>query len=149
MIQYAPYPAALADLVTRTTYRPGWEIRLQNVDRDFDPDDATKVLGSGLTLVVTTIGYNSYKPSAGQNYRVNHYFIVPAATYDERAWMRWLFDQLVLVETHEAMEFFKIDKRRPFAPNHGPGRNPYSILERGTEKDATTMFTGKPTRGTV
>jgi len=56
---------------------------------------------------------------------------------------------LVLVETHEAMEFFKVDKHRPFAPNHGPGRNPYSIHERGSDLDAHTMFTGEPTKGTV
>lgn len=147
MEQAAPYPDALKSLVGRLMYRPGWSFRLGHVDRDEDPEG--NVVGRGLTLTITTLGYNSYKPSDGESYRVNHYFIVPAATYDERAWMRWLFDQVVLVETHEAMEFFKIDKRRPFAPNHGPGRNPYSILERGTEKDATTMFTGEPTKGTT
>lgn len=147
MRQQAPYPDALASLVERVRYRPGWKVSLENVDRD--KDEHGEIVGSGLTLVIRTLGYNSYKPSAGETYAVHHYFIVPAATYDERAWQRWLFDQLVLVETHEAMEFFKIDKRRPFAPNHGPGRNPYSILERGTEKDATTMFTGQPTKGTT
>lgn len=147
LIQTAPYPDALARLVDQVTYRPGSTVSLEDVDRDRDPHG--EVVGSGLTLVVATRGYNSYRLSDGENYRVHHYFIVPAATYDERAWMRWLFDQLVLVETHEAMEFFKVNKRRPFAPNHGPGRNPYSILERGTEADATTMFTGEPTKGTV
>lgn len=147
LIQHAPFPTTLASLVERVTYRPGWRVSLENVDRDKDSEG--RIVGSGLTLVISTVGYNSYKPSDGETYRVFHYFIVPAATYDERAWMRWLFDQLVLVETHEAMEFFKIDRRRPFAPNHGPGRNPYSILERGSEADAATMFTGKPTKGTV
>lgn len=147
MEQTAPFPDALADLVQRLTYRPGWRVWLEDVDRDKDTDG--NVVGKGLTLVITTLGYNSYKPSDGETYRVHHYFIVPAATFDERAWQRWLFDQFVLVETHEAMEFFRIDKHRPFAPNHSPGRNPYSILERGTEKDATTNFRGEPTKGTV
>lgn len=147
MIQTALYPEALAEVVARTSYRPGWTIWLQDAPRDRAPDG--KVLTRGLTLVVQTLGYNSYRVSDGETYLVNHYFIVPAATYDERAWTRWLFDQLVLVETHEAMEFFKVGKHRPFAPNHGPGRNPYSILERGTEQDAATMFDGRPTRGTV
>lgn len=147
LIQRAPFPTALADLVKRVTYRPGWKLSLEEVDRDRDSEG--QVVGRGLTLVVRTLGYNSYRPAMGETYAVHHYMIVPAATYDERAWLRWLFDQLCLVETHEAMEFFKVDKRRPFAPNHGPGRNPYSILERGTEKDATTMFTGEPTKGTT
>lgn len=147
LTQIAPFPTALADLVTRTAYRPGWRIWLEDVDRDKDVEG--NIVGKGLTLVITTLGYNSYKPSEGETYRVHHYFIVPAATYDERAWTRWLFDQFVLVETHEAMEFFRVNKHRPFAPNHSPGRNPYSILERGTEKDAVTNFRGEPTKGTV
>lgn len=147
MQQIAPYPDALASLVERTQYRNGWRFTLENVDRDQDETGAT--VGRGLTLVIRTLGVNSYKPSDGETYRVHHYFIVPAATYDERAWQRWLFDQIVKVETHEAMEFFKIDKHRPYAPNHGPGRDPYTIHERGTEKDAMTMFTGAPTKGTV
>jgi len=147
MTQIAPYPQALASLVDRLTYRPGWRFWLGHQDRDQDAEG--EIVGAGLTLDIITLGYNTYKPSEGETYRVHHYFIVPAATYDERAWTRWIFDQIVLVETHEAMEFFKIGKRRPFAPNHGPGRNPYSVLERGTEKDAATMFTGLPTKGTV
>lgn len=140
MQQIAPFPDALADLVKRLAYRPGWRFYLEDVDRDRDAEG--NVVGKGLTFVVRTRGYNSYRPSDGETYSVCHYFIVPAATYDERAWMRWLFDRLVDVETHECMEFFRIDKKRPFAPNHGPGRNPYSVIERGTEQDAHTRFTG-------
>lgn len=148
MTQQAPYPTALASVVGRVNYRPGWQIWLSEMqERDKDADG--NIVGKGLTLIVKTLGYNSYKPSDVETYRVNHYFIVPAATYDERAWTRWLFDQLVLVETHEAMEFFRVGKRRPFAPNHGAGRNPYSILERGTEEDATTLFDGRKTKGTT
>ena len=144
MGQLAPYPDALASLVKRVSYRPHWRFWLEDADRDRDANG--QVVGKGLTLVIRTVGYNSYKPSDGETYAVCHYFIVPAATYDERAWMRWLFDQCLLVETHEAMEFFRIEqegkKRRPYAPNHGPGRNPYTFLERGTEEDAHTRFTG-------
>lgn len=149
IMQCAPYPAALANLVERVTYRPGWRFFLDDVDRDKDPQG--NVIGKGLTLVIRTLGLNSYRPSAGEHYAVHHYFIVPAATYDERAWQRWLFDQVALVELHEAMEFFKIDSHRPYAPNHGPGRNPYTVHERGTEEDAHTRFTGDVVydRGTV
>lgn len=147
MKQIAPFPFVLENLVSRVSYRPGWRCRLDDVDRDKDADG--KVVGSGLTLIITTLGRNSYRLSDGETYRVNHYFIVPAATYDVRAWTRWLFDRFVDVETHECMEFFKLDGSRPFAPSHGPGNNPYAVRERQTEDDAHTMFTGAPTKGTV
>ncbi len=147
MTQTAPFPQALADIVSRLSYRPGWAFRLGNIDRDKDSNGV--IVGSGLTLDIITRGYNSYQPSDGETYRVHHYFIVPAASYDERAWTRWLFDRLVDVETHECMEFFKIDQRRPFAPSHGAGNNPYTVRDRQTEADAYTMFDGTRTRGTV
>lgn len=147
MQQTAPFPQALADLVARVSYRPGWRFHLGDVDRDEDSEG--KVVGRGLTLTITTLGRNSYRVEDGETYRVNHFFIVPAATYDERAWRRWLFDRLVDVETHECMEFFKIDGRRPYAPSHGPGNNPYTVRERQTEQDAHTMFDRTQTKGTV
>jgi hypothetical protein len=147
MQQTAPFPISLAELVKQVTYRPGWGIRLENVDRDSDAEG--KVVGYGLTLIITTLGRNSYRVNDGETYRVNHYFIVPAATYDVRAWTRWLFDRFIDVETHECMEFFKLGGKRPFAPSHGPGNNPYSVRERQTEDDAHTMFTGERTKGTV
>lgn len=39
-------------------------------------------------------------------------------------------------------EFFKIDGKRPYAPHHGPGWNPYAIFDHGSELDARTQFTG-------
>jgi hypothetical protein len=107
-------------------------------------DDIDRGQGSkGLTLVIRTQGYDSYHPERGEVYRVYHYFPVPPAAYDRRAWLRWLFDQFCLVELHEAMEFFVVDGYRPFAPNHGPGRNPYSVLELGLDVDARTNFRGE------
>ena len=147
MKQTAPFPHVLADLVSRVSYRPGWHFRLAEIDRDRDADG--NVVGAGLTLDIVTLGRNSYRVEDGETYRVHHYFIVPAATYDARAWTRWLFDRLVDVETHECMEFFKLDGHRPFAPSHGPGNNPYAVRERQTETDAHTMFTGARTKGTV
>lgn len=134
--QHAPYPKALASLVERLTFKPGWSFYLENLDRGQGSE--------GLTLVIRVTGTNSYSTSPDDlPISVAHYMIVPAAAYDERAWLRWLFDQCLLVETHEAGEWFKLDGSRPFAPNHGPGRNPYSILERGTEEDAQTLSSGE------
>jgi hypothetical protein len=139
--QVAPYPDVLDALVSRLKYRPGWRVVLSHHDRG---------QGSvGLTLVITTLGFNSYQPDDGMNYRVNHYMPVPPAAYNEQSWRRWLLEQFLLVERHEACEFFRIDGKRPYAPHHGPGNDPYIVFERGTDEEARTMFTGdiNPKRG--
>jgi hypothetical protein len=131
MRQAAPYPGVLADLVGRLQYRAGWRFELADLDRGQG--------SAGLTLVITTLGTNSYHPDE-TDYRVNHYMIVPAAAYDERSWRRWLLEQLLLVERHEAMEFFRIGDERPYAPSHGFGQDPYLVREVGTETDQRTSF---------
>lgn len=135
MRQEAPYPAVLARLVAELTYRPGWTFRLDHVDRGQGSE--------GLTLDVTTLGYDSYHPERGESYRVHHYVPVPPAAFDERSWRRWLFEQLLLVERHEACEFFKLGGERPYAPHHGPGNDPYVVFELGTEVDKRTSFRGE------
>lgn len=135
MTQQAPVPRVLHDLVERLTYRPGWTFRLDNIDRG---------QGSfGLTLDIITCGYDSYHPERGATYRVHHYMPVPPAAYDERSWRRWLLEQLLLVERHEACEFFAIDGKRPYAPHHGPGNDPYIVFEHGTDLDVRTSFRGE------
>ncbi len=139
MTQEAPYPLLLEGVLQRLGYKANWLFSLQDIDRGQG--------SKGLTLVIRITTPDSYQPDRMRT--VLHYMIVPAASYDERAWIRWVLDQILLVEQHEACEFFKIDDKRPFSPNHGPGRNPYSIIEKGTYKDAATEFTGlqrKPER---
>lgn len=133
--QESPYPEVLLDLVNRLRYRPGWVTRLEYIDRGQG--------SKGLTLIITTKGYDSYHPEEGEHYRVHHYMPVPPASYNEQSWRRWLFDQFLLVERHEACEFFLIDGRRPYAPHHGPGNDPYVVFERGTDLEARTMYTGE------
>lgn len=142
MSQEAPYPEALEYLVYRIAYRPGWKFNLAHIDRGQG--------SSGLSLVITTLGYDSYHPERGEHYRVNHYMPVPPAAYDARSWQRWLFDQCLLVERHECMEFFAIHDEpnsehavRPYAPSHGPGNDPYIVREIGTELDQRTNFRGE------
>lgn len=132
-INEAPYPAELQDLVARCVYRPWWVVRLEDMDRGQG--------SKGLTLVITTSTVDTYRPS--EPIRVNHLFPVPPASYDRRSWQRWLFDQFVLVETHEAMEFFQVDGVRPYAPSHGPGNDPYMVREIGTDLDRRTSFRGE------
>lgn len=131
--QSFPYPHALAKLVKALRYKPGFSFEL--VDQNRGQGCA------GLTLNILAEVDDSYNP--GRKTRVMHYMPVPPAAYDERSWLRWLLDQILLVESHEACEFFKVNGKRPFSPNHGPGRNPYSILEKGTALDAATFFTGE------
>lgn len=133
--QEFPFPAELATLVADLVYRPGWTFDLL----DWDRGQGSK----GLTLIITTCGYDSYHPDRGESYRVNHYMPVPPASFDRRSWLNWLFNQLLLVEKHECMEFFTIDGVKPMAPAHGPGNDPYLVLTYGGDMDRRTKFTGE------
>jgi hypothetical protein len=133
MRQIAPDPTVLAELVAKIKYKAGWHFTLGDIDRGQGSE--------GLTLTIYITVPDSYHPE--QTMRVAHYMIVPPAAYDEQSWTRWLLDQILLVEQHEACEFFQINGHRPFAPNHGPGRNCYSIFEQGTKEDAQTTFRGE------
>lgn len=137
--QESPYPRELAYLVERTRYKEGWQCTLEDRDRGQG--------SKGLTLVILRQGPDSYHP--GRNLPVNHYFIVPAAAYNLRSWQRWLFECIRDVESHEAAEFFQICDSpgsehavRPYAPNHGPGWDPYLITELGSIEDRETDFRG-------
>lgn len=142
--QIAPWPTVLADLVEAVSYRAheGWRVALRR-DWPRDEDANGDVIGRGATLVITTCGFDSYHPDRGQNYRLQHFFIVPAATYNRAAWMRWLFEQFAKVELHECMEYFTVNGERPFAPLHGPGCDPYTVHQYSTNDQRRTRFTGE------
>lgn len=133
MRQTAPWPMPLADLVGRVQYRPGWTFALRDLDRGQE--------SAGLTLIITVVTVNSYEPY--QPMTVTHLMPVPPAAYDGRSWQRWLFDQCVLVDLHEAMEFFTVGGVKPYAPSHGPGNDPYMVREVGTDEDRRTSFRGE------
>jgi hypothetical protein len=149
MRQEAPYPTVLAEMVRTLRYKPGWCFTL---------NDITRGQGSlGLTLIINIHTVDSYNPE--QHISVNHYMPVPPAAYDYRSWRRWLFDQILLVERHEACEFFRFPVAprydlasdshyaqpddRPYAPSHGPGSDPYLVRELGTDLDQRTSFRGE------
>lgn len=133
MRQEAPEPEMLHSLVGRLKYKKGWTFWLEDKDRGQG--------SKGLTLVILLETEDSYNP--GAPFRVVHYMIVPSASYNEISWKRWLFDQILLVERHEAAEYFKIDDSRPYAPHHGPGFDPYQVFEHGEISDAQTTFRGE------
>lgn len=133
MRQEAPRPDVLFTLVEGLTYKPGWKFALLE---DYDRGQGSV----GLTLDITTNARNSYHPERMVN--VHHLMIVPAASYDARSWSRWLLEQIILVERHEACEFFTLPGGKPYAPHHGPGNDPYIIFEHGTDLDVRTNFRG-------
>lgn len=133
MHQAAKWPTELEWLVKATKYKEGWEFRLKEF---YDRGQQSE----GTTLEILVTGPDTYKPD--DEIRIRHLFIVPAASYNMRSWRRWLFDRILDVEKHEAMEFFQIDGARPYAPNHGPGHDPYIIFEEGTLQEKRTDFLG-------
>lgn len=138
MNQVAPDPIHLRELVACVKYKDNFTFELV--------DDLDRGQGSvGLTLVIGVLAPNSRAPE--RVIRVNHYMIVPAAAYDARSWRRWLFEQILLVETHEACEFFCLDGVRPYAPSHGPGNDPYMVREIGTREDHQMDARGNIMRG--
>lgn len=133
MTQQALYPRELHDLVAKLSYRTNWEFILVRRDRG----QGCK----GLTLAIYIEAADTYRPE--RMIHIVHYMIVPAAAYDRRSWQRWLFDQILLVERHEAAEFFQIDGFRPYAPHHGPGNDPYIVFEHGGDEGMRTSSAGQ------
>lgn len=128
----APFPAELEEIVAGLRYRPGWRFELEHLDRGQGSE--------GLTFKVLSDQVDTYDPD--RKLRVWHFFPVPPAAYNSQSWYRWVLDRLVEIETHEACEFMVVNGKRPFAPNHGPGWDPYAIRELNTAEAAETSFRG-------
>lgn len=137
--QVFPYPEELEKIVSELSYRPGWKFMLKSIERDPGSE--------GLTFMVRSQGYDTYNPERGEEYRVWHYFPVPPATYNRESWLEWVRDRLFEIEVHETCEFMVVDGRRPFAPNHGPGWNPYQVRTLNTVEAAETTFRGERIEG--
>ena len=132
MRQEAPDPEPLAALVAALEYKKGWSFYLRDTDRGQG--------SAGLTLEILIRGLDTYPPH--ETTTVVHYMLVPPAAYNERSWRWWLLEQILLVERHEAMEWFKIAGHRPYAPIHAPGFDPYMICEFATDEERRTDFRG-------
>jgi hypothetical protein len=140
MRQEAPYPEILDRLVRCLRPRPGWKARLAD---DYDRGQGSR----GLTLIVTTLGYDTYHLDRGETYQVNHLFPVPPAAYNLPSWQNWLLERLCLVGKHEEMELFAVADSpgsehltRPVAPNHGFGWDPYLVTVLASGEDRRTSF---------
>lgn len=126
----APTYAILDALAAQVRCKPDWWFRL------VEEDGARR-------LVITVSGPDSRRE--GKVITVRHFFPVPSASYNEKTWRRWLFEQCRRLENHELGEFFMIGDERPFAPLHGPGEDPYTVHEFRDEVDALTRQDGTVT----
>jgi hypothetical protein len=108
------FPTGLEDIVKSCEFTwPGWMVYLGHDNE-----------GSGAPVLhIVSCTPNSYEP--GERIRVNHSFLVPLGTYNERTWQAWIMERFVDVFRHETGEFLQFNGVRMFAPHHGNGEDPY------------------------
>lgn len=130
MTQVAPYPTDLVDLVRNRLHlrQPGWTAVIE--------EDLDRGQGSlGMTFIIYALVEDSRVP--GRKTRIAHLFPVPPAAYNERSWRHWIFQRYLEVLAHEGAEMFEVDGRLPFAPLHGPGNDPYMVIEATVAEEHT------------
>jgi len=74
---------------------------------------------------VSTVGYDAYDLDAGPKYHTSHRWPVPDTLENPQ---HWVFERLLDVEKHEAMEFFQIAGEHPYAPLHSRAAGRYYDL---------------------
>lgn len=115
--------ALLKNVVKSVKFMPGWMIYIGGDNEGYGWD----------TLHIVSYTPNSRKPE--EMIRVNHSFLIPPATYNERTWRRWIRDCYAKVWDHEIGEFLLFDDDRSFAPHHGDGEDPYTVWSVGDLAD--------------
>lgn len=98
MIQDGLNEEPLRDILRKFTYKPDWSFTIRDgmlIIKTFAPDtDDMKSI-----VPVSTVAS------------------IPRFVRAEFPWDRWLLDQIMSVEDHEAREFFKIDGVKVFDPH--------------------------------
>lgn len=106
------------DMVSRAVglirYKEGWS---------FDAVHAPGLTTNPVTLQIKVRTTDSLTRAPTQ---VLHNFPAPPFR-DEAEFVRWIFEQVLLVERHEAMEFFRVGDAAPFFPDHD---RPYDLVDR-------------------
>lgn len=80
-------------------------------------------------LYIFTYNPNTYDESRMRWTRHNK--LVPVCTYHKQQWIRWVLERIISIELHETVENFFVNGDRIFAPYHGNGWDPYSLLRVG------------------
>lgn len=112
-------PPGLREIVANITFMPRWAVYLGRGNEE----------PRALTLHIISCTPDSYHPE--KMIRVNHSFLVPMATYNERTWKAWIRECYEKVWRHEIGEFLMFDGVREFAPHHGNGEDPYMVWHVG------------------
>ena len=98
-------------------YKPGWKFRLG---------------GPGNRLLcIYAATPNSLHPDQGR--LTQHQFELPGGELSDADWARWVLYCLLIVEQHEACEFFTVGDVRPFYPHHQDEGSPYELVDRTEE----------------
>jgi hypothetical protein len=103
----------LDSLVASLSYKPGWTFK--------------KAGPRGRFLCVY-----AYTVDSSDHHRkrfTQHQFEIPDGLADRKAFARWVFDRLLLIEQHECGEFLHLGRERPFMPHHQGLGDPYERVE--------------------
>lgn len=122
-VQHGPRSSVeiLEALIPEVSYKD-WVFNLLNRTRTTEHYAG----GEGLTLEIRAEVPDSTSPDA--MIRFCHLMPIPPSCWGREAWERWVLDQILLVEQHEACEFFTVGTKKPFFPAHGDsGGNGYEI----------------------
>lgn len=116
----------LSDLVRNLQYKSGWTFHLME-SGGLEVPYIPRALGRN-NLIISVRCLDS---EGRGEVVVSHQSQVPLVGHnDERWWRRWLLQQILNIETHEACEFFQVGGDKPFFPDHTPGADPYAVRER-------------------
>ena len=118
----------LRKVVAEAKYKPGWTFHL------IEEDGALRL------KMIDHDCFDAYNPD--KRFPLAHFHPVPTATYNEKTWKRWVYEQCRRVENHEIGEWLRWGEDRPFAPLHGPGEDPYTVHEFRAESDARVTQSG-------
>ena len=97
-------PNPVKELIKELTYKEGWKFEVVPPFYDYGHEL--------LKVTVTTVD-----PKTKHPVDVTHRRPIPPTIWPADFWSRWLLDQIIDIETHEACEFFKLGDRRPFYPH--------------------------------
>jgi len=113
-----PYPVGaleqLQGVLDRVTYREGWRFGLEDHGLFW-------ALGIQVDEVDSTDGRSRAAPW--------HHRPIPREDRTVEEWERWVLDQVILAEQHEACEFFRVDGVQVYLPDHRG--DPYEIERKG------------------
>lgn len=100
--------------VSSLAYKPGWKFKIGGP------------LGRYLCVFATTPDSSD----VSKQRTTQHMFELPTGPLTEHEMARWVFDNILLCEQHEAGEFFRVAGFRPYLPNHNEEGSPYELVER-------------------